>query len=111
MYFKFLLTLVLFCAPFIHSGHHEASEKAGLSVANKLDSMEICFIPDNDYRKFIAERLTPKAGNIVDVAGNILGKHPGLQFFTIGQRRKLGLKYPLKPLEDKIKIVNKKVYK
>jgi len=67
------------------------AKEAGLSVANKLDSMEICFIPDNDYRKFIAKRLTPKAGNITDVTGNILGKHPGIQFFTIGQRKKLGL--------------------
>ena len=69
----------------------ELAKKAGLSVANKLDSMEICFIPDNDYRKFIAERLTPKAGNITDATGKVLGQHPGLQFFTIGQRRKLGL--------------------
>ena len=67
------------------------AKEAGLSVANKLDSMEICFIPDNDYRKFIAERLTPKSCNITDSSGNILGQHPGLQFFTIGQRRKLGL--------------------
>ena len=69
----------------------ELAKEAGLSIANKLDSMEICFIPDNDYRKFIAERLTPKAGNIIDSSGNVLGQHPGLQFFTIGQRRKLGL--------------------
>ena len=69
----------------------ELAKKAELTVANKLDSMEICFIPDNDYRKFIAERLTPKAGNITDATGKVLGQHPGLQFFTIGQRRKLGL--------------------
>lgn len=64
---------------------------AGLPVADKPDSQEICFIPDGDYRKFVGERVTPKPGDLVDVEGNVLGSHPGIQFFTIGQRRKLGL--------------------
>ena len=63
----------------------------GLPVADKPDSQEICFIPDGDYRKFVGERVTPKPGDMVDVEGNLLGTHPGIQFFTIGQRRGLGL--------------------
>ena len=65
---------------------------ACLPVADKPDSQEICFIPDGDYRKFVGERVTPKAGDLVDADGKILGTHPGIQFFTIGQRRGLGLK-------------------
>ena len=63
----------------------------GLPVADKPDSQEICFIPDNDYRKFVGERSKPKPGNMVDAEGNVLASHPGIQFFTIGQRRRLGL--------------------
>ena len=65
--------------------------EGGLSVADKPDSQEICFIPDGDYRKFVGERSKPKPGNFVDADGNILGDHPGIQFFTVGQRRRLGL--------------------
>lgn len=67
------------------------AKNAGLKVANKPDSQEICFIPDNDYRKFISKRLEAKPGKFIDVNGNIIGDHPGVHFFTIGQRRKLGL--------------------
>ena len=69
----------------------ELAAAAGLPVADKPDSQEICFIPDGDYRKFIGERVTPRAGTLVDAAGTELGKHPGVQFFTVGQRRGLGL--------------------
>lgn len=62
-----------------------------LPVADKPDSQEICFIPDGDYRKFVGQRGKPKPGDIVDQDGNLLGSHPGIQFFTIGQRRGLGL--------------------
>jgi tRNA-specific 2-thiouridylase len=65
--------------------------EGGLPVADKPDSQEICFIPDGDYRSFVAERLSPRRGEIVDVEGKVLGEHPGVQFFTVGQRRKLGL--------------------
>ncbi|MDP6716004.1 MAG: tRNA 2-thiouridine(34) synthase MnmA, partial [SAR202 cluster bacterium] len=65
--------------------------EAGLPVAAKPDSQEICFIPDGDYRKFVAERTQPTPGDFIDTEGNVLGQHPGIQFFTIGQRRRLGL--------------------
>lgn len=69
------------------------AEKAGIVVANKPDSMEICFIPDNDYAAFIekrAGRSVPK-GNYVDASGKVLGQHQGIIHYTIGQRKGLNL--------------------
>ena len=66
--------------------------EANLPVANKPDSQEICFIPDDNYRKFVADRVKPRPGNLVSIGGEALGQHPGIQFFTIGQRRGLGLR-------------------
>ena len=65
--------------------------EAGLPVADKPDSQDICFIPDGDYRKLISERSRPRPGELVDTNGASLGQHPGVQFFTVGQRRGLGL--------------------
>ena len=64
---------------------------AGLPVAGKPDSQEICFIPDGDYRSFIKERVVPSSGEIVDTEGNVLGWHDGVHNFTVGQRRGLGI--------------------
>jgi len=69
----------------------ELAAQAGLSVADKPDSQDICFIPDGDYRRFLAGKLKPKPGYIVDSNGAIVAEHPGIQFFTVGQRRNLGL--------------------
>ena len=69
----------------------ELAAEAALPVANKPDSQEICFIPDDDYRKFVGERAKPTPGDMVDSTGTVLGRHPGIQFFTVGQRRGLGL--------------------
>ena len=71
----------------------EIAKQIGLLVANKPDSQEICFIPDNDYAGYI-ERETGKEfekGNFVDLNGNILGQHKGIIHYTIGQRKGLGL--------------------
>ncbi|MBQ3665420.1 MAG: tRNA 2-thiouridine(34) synthase MnmA [Lachnospiraceae bacterium] len=65
----------------------------GLNVAKKPDSMEICFVADNDYAGFI-ERKTEKkipCGNFVDKNGTILGTHKGITHYTVGQRKGLGL--------------------
>lgn len=71
-----------------------------LKVANKQDSQEICFVPDDDYGKFIRNRLKANSrsglesepeGLIVDRVGRVLGKHAGISNYTIGQRRGLGL--------------------
>jgi tRNA-specific 2-thiouridylase len=69
----------------------ELAREAGLPVADKPDSQEICFIPQGDYREFLAERARPTPGEVVDTAGRVLGRHPGVEFFTVGQRRGLGV--------------------
>ena len=68
------------------------AEEHKLETANKPDSQEICFIPDNDYGKFLEKELgKPKQGNIVDKTGKVLGTHKGLIHYTVGQRK--GLRY------------------
>jgi tRNA-specific 2-thiouridylase len=66
----------------------------GLATAEKPESQEICFVPDGDYAK-VVEALRPGAarggGEIVDGAGRVLGRHPGIHRYTVGQRRGLGL--------------------
>ena len=71
----------------------EIAKKAGLPVAEKHDSQEICFVPDKDYAGFIEGYTGEKAlpGNFVNAEGEILGEHRGLIHYTIGQRRGLGL--------------------
>jgi tRNA-uridine 2-sulfurtransferase len=65
--------------------------RLGLKVATKEESQEICFVAD-DYRRFLREAgVAEHAGDIVDAAGRVLGRHPGVEFFTIGQRRGLGV--------------------
>jgi tRNA-specific 2-thiouridylase len=65
----------------------------GLRVHDKPESQEICFIPGGDYRPFLRRRVSSriKAGDIVDTQGRILGRHKGLPFYTVGQRKGLGL--------------------
>ena len=64
---------------------------AGFPNADKPDSQDICFIPSGDYREFLRPRTDEKPGEIVDASGNVLGEHDGIQYFTVGQRRGLGL--------------------
>ncbi|OOB79699.1 MAG: tRNA 2-thiouridine(34) synthase MnmA [Epulopiscium sp. Nuni2H_MBin001] len=65
----------------------------GLLVANKPDSQEICFVPDNNYAKYIEETTGTKseAGNFINKNGEVLGKHKGIINYTIGQRKGLGV--------------------
>ena len=72
-----------------------ALDRGYVDLANKSESYEICFIPDNDYRGFLKRRIegleeTVKGGNFVTVSGKIVGTHQGYPFYTIGQR-KLGV--------------------
>lgn len=69
------------------------AEKIGLPVAKKPDSMEICFIPDKDYARFIEEHTDAviSKGNYVNASGDILGRHQGITHYTIGQRKGLNL--------------------
>jgi tRNA-specific 2-thiouridylase len=79
----------------------EAAER-GLLVAGKRDSVDLCFVTDGDTQAFLAERLGPAAGDIVDAAtGAVLGRHEGTFGFTIGQRRGLGLSRPAPDLEPR----------
>ncbi len=69
------------------------AEKAGLPVAHKKDSQEICFVPDNDYAGFIKNstgKTIPK-GNFVLADGKVIGEHQGIIHYTIGQRKGLNL--------------------
>ena len=64
----------------------------GIPVADKPDSMEICFIPDGDYTAWLDRRgRVPPPGDFVDRAGTVLGRHLGIHHYTIGQRRGLGI--------------------
>ncbi len=68
------------------------AEVGALSSAHRPDSMEICFIPDNDYPAWLDRRGgTPGPGNFVDADGKILDRHKGFHHYTLGQRRGLGV--------------------
>ncbi|MFJ3392226.1 tRNA 2-thiouridine(34) synthase MnmA [Leifsonia aquatica] len=70
------------------------AEARGLSVANKPDSHDICFIPDGDTRGWLAERVGAETGDILDRDGNRIGSHEGALAFTVGQRKGLNIGYP-----------------
>ena len=67
------------------------ARELGLPNAEKPDSADICFLPTEDYRDFIAERVPQHEGDIVDRDGGVVGRHRGVASFTVGQRRGLGL--------------------
>lgn len=79
----------------LHKEHvRQIATRLKLRVAAKPESQEICFIPDGDYRQFLRPRLTPEthqSGPMVNAAGEHLGVHQGLPFYTVGQRRGLGI--------------------
>ncbi|HRI86811.1 MAG TPA: tRNA 2-thiouridine(34) synthase MnmA [Candidatus Hydrogenedentes bacterium] len=67
----------------------------GLVTADKPESMEICFVPDDNYRNFLASRVdAPLAGPIVNLQGELVGHHTGLVNYTVGQRKGLGIAAP-----------------
>jgi tRNA-uridine 2-sulfurtransferase len=75
------------------------ARRFGLAVADKPDSQDICFVPQRSYAS-VVERLQPEAGvagDIVDRAGRVLGRHRGIAHFTVGQRKGLGIA-AVKPL-------------
>lgn len=65
----------------------------GLVVADRAESQDLCFVADGDYRRFLREHApqTLRPGPVVDRSGEVLGEHEGLAFYTIGQRRGLGI--------------------
>ncbi|MCA9023965.1 MAG: tRNA 2-thiouridine(34) synthase MnmA [Planctomycetaceae bacterium] len=91
-----LLDHILYpCGSYTKEEIRNVARRAGLRTADKADSQEICFIPDNDYGAFLERYRGPQdtAGQFVDTAGNVVGEHPGYQHFTIGQRRGLGITF------------------
>ena len=90
------------------------AKKYNLPVAHKPDSQEICFVPNDDYKKFLIDHvdknsLALQTGEIVDVNGKVLGTHNGVAFYTIGQRKGLGIaaENPLYVIKSDVK--NKRV--
>jgi len=76
------------------------AQRLGLAVAEKPESMDICFVPGGDYAR-IVERLRPEAhdpGEIVDLSGKVLGRHDGIINFTVGQRKGIGIGGTAEPL-------------
>ncbi|MDE2901062.1 MAG: tRNA 2-thiouridine(34) synthase MnmA [Chloroflexota bacterium] len=69
----------------------ELAREAGLGVADKADSQDICFIPAGDYRQFLTLHREPVPGDIVDTDGAVLGAHQGVDRYTVGQRRGIGV--------------------
>jgi tRNA-specific 2-thiouridylase len=92
----------------------EIARKHGLRTADKVESREICFVADDNYRRFLREyeerrgrRFEP--GEIVHERGEVLGRHPGTAFYTIGQRKGLGIAYPTPLYVQKIDIEQNRV--
>jgi len=74
----------------------DVARECQLKTADKEESMEICFVPDKDYGRFLqqANLASKHRGDIVDVHGHKLGEHDGIEFYTIGQRKGLGISHP-----------------
>lgn len=83
------------CGDYSKDRIREIAKEIGLRVHDKKDSEEICFIPDNDHGSYIKRHTENKVkpGNFVDKDGNILGKHKGIVYYTIGQRKGLGIAF------------------
>jgi len=102
-YFLFSLTQDQLAHALFPVGHlrkaevRDVARRLGLTVADKPDSHEICFVPDGDYASFVASRSPQVArrGAIVDEGGNTVGSHGGVHRFTIGQRKGLGVASPI----------------
>jgi len=98
-YFLFSLTQEQLARAVFPVGHvtkdvvRDYARRFDLPVAEKPDSQEICFVPDDDYASFVAKRAPGAAiaGTIVDEEGHTVGRHDGIHRFTVGQRKGLGL--------------------
>ena len=93
------------------SDTREVARQCQLKTADKEESMEICFVPDNDYGGFLqaANLVRPHRGEITDLHGRVLGHHDGIEFYTIGQRRGLGITTPKPVYVVELDAVNNRV--
>jgi tRNA-specific 2-thiouridylase len=89
----------------------ESARQRNLKTATRKESMEICFVPDNDYRRFLlqSEMAHQHRGEIVDTQGKVLGFHEGIEFYTIGQRRGLRIAAPRPLYVIALDVVNNRV--
>ena len=108
-----LSRIILPLGEFAKDETRKLAAQMNLPVADKPDSQEICFVPDDDYKNFIANREPTaqalQAGNIVDSSGKILGSHSGVANYTIGQRKGLGIAAPQPLYVTRLDVANKKV--
>ena len=86
-------TFLLPLAQYTKTEIRQIAEDNGLVVARKPDSQDICFVPDGNYSKFLKEYTgkDPMGGNFISTSGEVFGKHKGINCYTIGQRRGLGI--------------------
>ena len=93
-----LARMVMPLGTLLKSETRQLAQQFGLHLHDKRDSVEICFVADNDYRRFLREEggldELALAGEIVDRQGKVLGRHNGIHNYTIGQRRGLGIAAP-----------------
>lgn len=68
-----------------------AADRGYEALSKKGESYEICFIPDNNYRAFLSRKRDIMKGNFIDTKGIVIGTHDGFPYFTVGQRRGLGI--------------------
>ena len=111
-YFLFSLTQAQLRRALMPLGGYEKDEvravarKYQLRTAEKPESQELCFIADDNYKRFLKDRIPEKIqeGDIVDQEGHVLGEHQGIPFYTVGQRKGLGIsaKTPLYVTELKV---------
>lgn len=72
----------------------QKAAELGLAVADKPESQEICFVPDDNYKNFLQDRVSPgkiKPGPFLNTKGEVVGTHQGIAYYTVGQRKGLGL--------------------
>ncbi len=69
----------------------ELAAEMRLGLAEKPDSVDICFVPDGDYKSFVRNRSLPRSGDLLDAGGAVIGAHDGIAGYTIGQRKGLGI--------------------
>lgn len=69
----------------------EIARNAGLKNADKKDSTGVCFIGERNFKQFLMQFLPAKPGDMVDLSGKVIGRHDGLMYYTLGQRKGLGI--------------------
>lgn len=86
-----LKNILMPCGKYTKDQVREIAKSIGMDIHNKKDSEEICFVPDGNHGKFISGIQKVNEGNFVDKNGKVLGKHKGIVYYTIGQRKGLNL--------------------